>query len=92
MIRVIDFFLENDIFDHSKTQVAEEAEVSFNTMEKFWDKLEKFKIVKKTRKVGKSQLYQLNKDSPIVEKILEIDKKLMLESIDKSVESEIEIT
>lgn len=82
LIRVLDFFIENYIFDYSKTQVAELSEVSFNTLETFWNKLERNDIIKKTRKVGKSQMYQLNKDSMVVKMLLEIDRKLILDSID----------
>ncbi len=81
LIRVLDFLIENDLFDYSKTQIAEQSEVSFNTLETFWNRLEKFKVIKPTRQVGNSHMYQLNKESPLVKKLLEIDKRLMLESI-----------
>lgn len=80
-IRVLDFLIENDIFDYSKTQIAELSDVSFNTLENLWDRLLGEGIIKKTRKIGNSQMYQLNKEDPIVNMLLEIDKKLMLESI-----------
>ncbi|ODS35593.1 hypothetical protein BEH94_07730 [Candidatus Altiarchaeales archaeon WOR_SM1_SCG] len=81
LTKVLDFLLENDIFDHSKTQIAELSGVSFNTLETFWDKLLKFNIIIPARKIGNSQMYILNKKSPLVRKLMEIDKKLMLESI-----------
>lgn len=81
LTKVLDFLLENDIFDYSKTQIADLSGVSFNTLETFWDKLLKFNIIVPTRKIGNSQMYILNKKSPVVQKLMEIDKKLMLESI-----------
>jgi len=39
LIRILDFFLEEYLFDYSKTQVAELSGVSFNTLELFWNKL-----------------------------------------------------
>lgn len=80
-IKVLDFLIENDIFDYSKTQIAELSDVSFNTLETLWNKLLGEDIIKETRKVGNSQMYQLNKENHIVKMLLEIDKKLMLESI-----------
>jgi hypothetical protein len=77
-VKVLDFLIENDIFDYSKTQIAELSGVSFNTLETFWSKLIETGIVKASRRVGNSRMFQLNKESPVVKKLLEIDKKLML--------------
>ena len=81
LTRVLDFLLENDIFDYSKTQIAELSGVSFNTLETLWDNLLKYNMIVPTRKIGNSQMYMLNKKSPIVQKLMEIDKKLMLRSM-----------
>ncbi len=86
-VKVLDFLIENDIFDYSKTQIAELSGVSFNTLETFWKRLVETGIVKSSRKVGNSQMYQLNKGSPVVKKMLEIDKKLMLSSIAEDAET-----
>jgi len=91
-IKVLDFLIENDIFDYSKTQIAELSGISFNTLENLWDRLQGEGIIKKTRKVGNSQMYQLNKEDPIVKMLLEIDKKLMLESINDIEKEEISVT
>ncbi len=83
LIRVLDFFLEEYLFDYSKTQVAELSGVSFNTLDLFWDKLIKFGIIIKTRKIGNSEMYKLNLENPLVQKLMEIDKNLMIESAQK---------
>ncbi|OGI14387.1 hypothetical protein A3K63_01975 [Candidatus Micrarchaeota archaeon RBG_16_49_10] len=80
-IKVLDFLMENYMFDYSKAQIAELSGVSFNTLETFWVKLEGNGIIKKTRMVGKSQMYQMDRDSPVSKMLLEIDKKLILDSI-----------
>ena len=80
LIRVLDFFLEEYLFDYSKTQVAELSGVSFNTLDIFWDRLINFNIIKKTRKVGNSEMYKLNLENPLVQKLMEIDKNLMIEA------------
>jgi len=83
LIRVIDFFLEEYLFDYSKTQVAEFSEVSFNTLELFWNKLIKLEMIVKTRKVGNSQMYKLNLENPLIQKLMEIDRGLMMKSAQK---------
>ena len=82
-VRVLDFLIENDIFDYSKTQIAELSGISFNTLETLWNKLLGEGILSETRRVGNSQMYHLNKESPTVKILMEIDKKLMLESIEE---------
>lgn len=86
IIRVIDFLIENEIFDYSKKDIANYSEVSWNTLEKFFNRLVKKGLVVKTRKVGKSQMYKINLENPIIKKIMEIDMRLMIDSI-KSVEA-----
>jgi DNA-binding transcriptional ArsR family regulator len=81
IIRVLDFLIENEIFDYSKKDIAKYSEVSWNTLEKFFEKLLERGIIVRTRKVGKSQMYKINLENPIVQKLMEIDKRLMLESI-----------
>ena len=80
-IRVLDFLIENEIFDYSKKDIAKYSGVAWNTLENFFDKMIERKIIVKTRKVGKSKMYKLNLENPIAQKLIEIDKKLMLGSI-----------
>jgi transposase len=88
LIRVLDFLIENDAFDYSKKEICEHAEVSWNTLETFWGKLEEKGIVVKTRKVGKSGMYKLNTGNAVVKKLLEIDTQLTLESLEDVKEGE----
>lgn len=81
LIRVLDFLIENDNFDYSKKDIAKNSDVSWNTLETFWGRLEKDGIVSFTRKVGKASLYKLNKASPIVKQLIELDNKLMKKSM-----------
>ncbi len=83
IIRVLDFLIENDIFDYSKKDICRNADVSWNTLETFWKKLEKKKIIAYTRKVGKAKLYKLNKSNSTVKKLIELDNNLMKKSIEK---------
>lgn len=82
-VRVLAFLLEYDIFDFSRKEVCEHADVSWNTLMTFWNRLEKEKVVIPTRKIGKTQLFRLNKENPIVIALLEFQKRLMVKVIDE---------
>lgn len=75
-VRVVDFLLENRPFDYSKTEIAENAEVGWSTLHGIWKILEKTKIIKKTREVGKSKMYKLDEENPIVRKLIELDARI----------------
>lgn len=91
-IRVLDFLLENEIFDYSKKEICKHTGVSWNTLETFWDKMEEKKVVVKSRKIGKSYLFKINLENPVVQKLMELDKKLMLDSIENMKEEKIPVT
>jgi len=82
IIRVLDFLVENEIFDYTKKEIAKNSEVSWNTLETFWDKLVEKEIILRTRKIGKSEMFKLNTENPVVQKLIELDKKLMMSSVE----------
>lgn len=82
-MKVIDFLLENHIFDYSKRQTANFSGISYNTLETFWKQIVKLGLVKKTRKVGKSQMYILNMENPVVQRLFQIVKDTIVQDIDK---------
>lgn len=76
LVRVIDFFLTFREFDYAKSQVASETGVSRITIEGIFERLEKSKIIVKTRRVGPAQLYRLNTSNPRVKALIEMDMKI----------------
>jgi len=72
-VRIVDFLLENKIYDLTKADIAHGADVSRATLEKFWPPFEKLGLVKETRRIGNGVLYTLNRESPVVRKIAELD-------------------
>jgi len=72
MIRIVDFLIENKIFDYSKKQIAEEVGISKATLFKYFVKLEEVGIVTVSRRFGKTKLYKINEESPIVKKLVEL--------------------
>ncbi|MCD6522489.1 MAG: hypothetical protein J7K68_01965 [Candidatus Diapherotrites archaeon] len=75
-LRVLDFFIENDIFDYSMADVCREIGMSRVTIRKIFDELARNGLIKKTRKVGRAQLYILNKENEVVQKLLELDQRI----------------
>ena len=78
--KVLDFFLENRFWDYTKKDVANESGISRTQLYRFWNVLEKFELVKETRKIGGTTLYKVNLDSPIIR---------LLEQLSQSVADEI---
>lgn len=76
IVRIIDFLLENRLFDYSKKQIAEGSGIGKVTLFKYWDKLEEIGIVKVSRKFGKTKLYRLNEENPVVKRIIDLELAL----------------
>lgn len=73
MLKVLDFLMDNEVFDYSKTDIAEGTELSRATLFKVWPKLEALDLITATRTVGQAKMYKLNKQNPIVKKLMELD-------------------
>lgn len=73
MLKVLDFLMDNESFDYSKTDIAEGTELSRATLFKAWPKLEALDLITATRTVGQAKMYKLNKQNPIVKKLMELD-------------------
>jgi DNA-binding transcriptional regulator YhcF (GntR family) len=67
MARLIDFFILYDQWDYSKTDIAENAQVSIRTVTRAIPYLEEHGMIKRTRTVGNAEMYQTNKESLIVQ-------------------------
>jgi len=77
IIKVLNFLITFQLFDYSLTEIAKNSEVSYSTLQTFWEKLEKNKIVIKTRRVGKSDLYKLNTENPAIKQLIKLDWNLI---------------
>ena len=73
VMRVIDFLIDNEAFDYSKSDISREIGISRTTLLKIWKTLEDLGIVVETRRVGRAKMYKLNKKNPIVQKFIELD-------------------
>ena len=77
IIKVLDFLITFQAFDYPLTEIARNSGVSYSTLQSFQDKLERNKIVIKTRRVGKSNLYKLNTENFAVKQLIRLDWNLI---------------
>lgn len=84
--RIIDFLLENRLFDYSKKQIAEGSGIGRVTLFKYWGGLENISAVKISRRFGKTKLYRLNEESPIIKKLIELELALGQIAANKAIE------
>jgi len=77
IMKVLDFLITYQLFDYPLTEIARNSGVSYSTLQTFWEKLEKNKIVVKTRRVGKSDLYKLNTNNPAIKQLIRLDWNLI---------------
>ena len=73
MLKVLDFLMDNESFDYSKTYIAEGSGLSRTTLFKVWPKLEALELITATRTVVQAKMYRLNKQNPIAKKLMELD-------------------
>ncbi|MEK6943286.1 MAG: hypothetical protein AABX00_04450 [Nanoarchaeota archaeon] len=89
LFRIVDFLLDNKGMDFSKTDIAKGAEISRASLFNYWAEIEKHGIVKTTRSFGKTKLYTLNSKNPVTQKIIELEKTLIAEALEKANKKEI---
>ncbi len=82
IFKIIDFLVENKGLDFSKKNIIDKAGISKASLFNYWNEIEKQGIVKVTRKFGKTKLYTLNNESPIVNKLLELEVILIGRALD----------
>ena len=80
--RIIDFMLENNLQDFTKTEIARGAGLSWASLFAHWGDMEKKRIVRVTRTVGRAKLYRLNEKSPLVLLLRNIEMTLIKEAAD----------
>ena len=77
LVRVLGFFLDNYLFDYSKTQIAKATGLSRVTVHPLVDKLEEVGVLKLNRVVGRAKMYLLNRKSPIVKRLMDLEDVIL---------------
>ncbi|MEM2995494.1 MAG: winged helix-turn-helix domain-containing protein [Candidatus Bathyarchaeia archaeon] len=83
-LRIVDFFLDNPLFDFTKKEVIEALGMSKQTFYKYFPELEEYGVVKVSRKIGKAKLYRINVEHPLVKMLREYETKLSQEIAEKA--------
>jgi DNA-binding transcriptional ArsR family regulator len=78
-LRIIDFFLDNPLFDFTKKEVVEALGMSKQTFYKYFEDLEDLAVVKVSRRIGKAKLYKINLENPMVKLVREYETELSLQ-------------
>ena len=91
LFKIIDFLLDNKGMDFSKSDISKGAEISRASLFNYWSEIEKHGIVKVTRSFGKTKLYTLNVKNPVTQKIIDLEKTLIAEAMDRHRNEEKEI-
>ena len=86
-LRIIDFFLDNPLFDFTKKEVIEALGMSKQTFYKYFGDVEKYGIVEVSRKIGRASLYKINLKHPLVRMLREYETQLSLEIAEKEVQA-----
>lgn len=76
-VRLMAAFLGFPDRDHNVTDLARLAGVSRNTVYRHIDDLLNVGVVTKTRKLGDSPMYQINKDSEVARLLAEVEWELI---------------
>jgi predicted transcriptional regulator len=85
---ILDFLIVYKHWDYSKTDIAKNAGVNFRTVLRLLPSLEDMGVVKRTRLVGKAQMYQINLENPVAKAFDDLAFKIAKYDADKIVKEE----
>ncbi len=88
-VKVIDLFISNPQSEYTKTDMANYSGVARSTVYSILDDLEQSGIIKPTKKVGRSQLYQLDNKTQITKLMAAFDLSLSDMEMKKEVQADI---
>ena len=69
-LRFLNFLIGNHFFDFNMTDMAREANISYNSLKGFFGEFLEKGVIVKTRRVGKSDMYKLNMDNATAQNFL----------------------
>ncbi len=84
LFKVVDFLLEHKGLDFSKAEIAKGSGLSRTSVFNHWSDIEENMIVRPTRSFGNTTLYALDSKSPIVQKLIELEKVLIAKAMSRA--------
>jgi len=85
-IKVLDFMLIHRTYDYSLTEIARNSNVGWTTINLFWKAWIKKEYVTKTRRIGRAQLYELNKKHALVKEVMSLHDNVLSKFINQEIE------
>lgn len=92
LFKIIDFLVDNKGMDFTKLEISKGAGIARASLFNYWDALERHGIVKVTRQFGKTKLFTLNSKSLVAKKILDLEKALISEALEKEMPQQIVVS
>ena len=83
--RILDFLIVFDNFDYSMADIAIKAGVGYSTLKTLIKELLKKGLIIQTRISGKSKMYKLNKENPLVKRFTEFYWNITDQAVGKEV-------
>ena len=90
-IKVLDFLLEGREFDYSMTEIARGAGVGWSAFTRICRHLLDKNMIIQTREIGNARLFKLNKENPVVKKLIKLDLELTKLENDKVLEKKVSV-
>ena len=87
-IRVLDFLIAGQMFDYGMTEVARGAGVGWGSFTRIWAQLLEKNLIVQTRTIGNAKLFRLNKENPIVQKLIKVDWEITKLATDQLLEED----
>lgn len=83
LAKVLDFLLTSREFDYSKKEIAENSEISYNTLSSIWSQLITNEIIVRTRRIGKQDMFRLNTENHLVNELIHFFDALLKQSVEQ---------
>ena len=82
-IKILDFLIVGANFDYGMTEIARGAGVGWSAFTRVWQQLLARNIIVQTRTIGNARLFKLNKENPVVRKLIKLDLEITKLETDK---------
>lgn len=90
-LRILDFLIDNHMFDFPLTEIARESNVSYNSLKALFPYFINSGIIYKTRRIGKSDYFKLNLSNPFAKNLIRLDWTLTKRNILPEIKEEAEL-
>ena len=86
--RIIDLFLDNPFFEFTRMEMVKALGMAKITLYNTIPLIQQMGIIVPTRKIGKTQLYRLNGDSPVVDNLRDAIQEISFKIAESELEEE----